>query len=146
MNIWIPFTEIEAATEAAVRPYLVNRIRLTEEDSYVRYFEERWAERRTFINLEHDVVPWPGALDELWACPQPWCAFGYRPGENLAQPDACAYLGCAKIGEALIARLPNVWRDKPAPRVWSNCDCWLTTYARQQRIVVHQHYPAVVNV
>src|SRR5262245_25598563 len=33
-----------------------------------------WELGETFINLEQDVAPWPGALSQMWSCASWWCA------------------------------------------------------------------------
>ena len=57
-----------------------------------------------FIIVEHDIIPWPGALTELSKCDQPWCGFPYRLSDQLPprgqMPRVEAWLGCTKIGRA----------------------------------------------
>ncbi len=42
---------------------------------YAEFFNEVWDRGHVFIIVEHDCLPWPGAIAELWACPQVWCGF-----------------------------------------------------------------------
>jgi len=40
---------------------------------YGRVMASLWERGSEFITIEHDVVPWPGAIAQLWGCPQLWC-------------------------------------------------------------------------
>lgn len=145
MNVFVPYTQLERITRRALSGTGYKAIQMTDDEAYVRYFEERWAKAETFINVEHDIVPWPGALEELWKCPEPWCAHGYRPDDDLTREGYSVFLGCAKISDVLIRALPDCWKMKPN-RHWNNCDSHLTDYARKHGLVVHQHRPAVLNI
>lgn len=145
MNVFVPYTQLERITRCALGGTGFKAIKMSDDEAYVRYFEERWAEGETFINVEHDVVPWPGAIEELWKCPEPWCAHGYMPYDDLTSDSYSVFLGCAKISGKLIQALPNCWKEKPT-RHWNNCDGQLTQYARARGFNVHQHHPAVLNI
>lgn len=43
--------------------------------AYFDLFEKLWSEKETFIIVEHDVVIWPGALHEMYDCPELFCAY-----------------------------------------------------------------------
>lgn len=119
-------------------------VHVDSEDGYARFLQARWAEGRTWVNVEHDVVFWPGALRELWACPEPWCAFGYSENDCFADQSRTMfpYLGCAKLGASLIAATSGVWAQKAG---WLDCDGHLARTARDAGFDVHQHFPSVVN-
>lgn len=51
--------------------------------AYGHHFTHLWNEGKPFITVEHDVVPWPGAIDQLMACPEPWCTHRFPNGANL---------------------------------------------------------------
>lgn len=52
--------------------------------TYGQALERHWQAGEPFINVEHDIVPWPGALEALWSCasPEPWCGYPYLVGES----------------------------------------------------------------
>ena len=74
------------------------------------------------VLVEHDVVIEPGAIDELLACPEDWCAFQVT---YLGQEGGHPGLGCVKFSQALIARHPDamelagqIWDQEHQPRHW----------------------------
>ena len=109
---------------------------------YSEYFRQRWAEGETFINLEHDVVVYPGALKALWDCPEPWCVCDYHLpchwDRDLEKEINGVPLGCMKISKEMIAKTKGHWDEKV---MWDRCDLHLT----KAGFKVHQHRPGVVN-
>lgn len=73
---------------------------------YGRSFAQFWNKGEPFIHLEHDIVPWPGAIQELIDCPEPWCVF------------ESAYLGKTMIGFGIGKYRP----EGRAPKEWSVTD------------------------
>jgi len=51
--------------------------------AYGDWFSQLWDAGEPFITVEHDIVPWPGAVDALDACPEPWCTHRFPNGSNL---------------------------------------------------------------
>jgi hypothetical protein len=141
MKIFVPFTKLPLATAEALKKYDTYFINMVDSHSYFKYFVKRWKEKESFINVEHDIVPWPGAIDEIEKCQQIWCGYGYNKGENIV---LSPYLGCVKIGAGLIELLPGVWNEREKEsREWGNLDVWLGKYAWNRGIKIHQHYPSV---
>lgn len=50
---------------------------------YPALFSDLWNAGDTFITVEHDIIPWPGAIDGLISCPEPWCTHRFPNGGNL---------------------------------------------------------------
>src|SRR5580698_9244916 len=117
MLICIPYTQIVDATMIFALHYGADALsfKLDDDWAYTRYFQDRWDDGRTFINLEHDTVPWPGAPEVLWACEKPWCAYGYTM--KVEQKHGSS-LGCTKFSAELMAQLPDVWRDMLVCGYW----------------------------
>lgn len=102
-----------------------------------------WERGEPFIVNEHDVLPWPGALDELAACPEPWCGFSYYRGVHTRVPT----LGCVRFG-AEVLKLPNPlaeegWPYDTFPRGWDYCDQRVARVLQAAGFTWHQHFPAV---
>ena len=86
MTVYVPYTELKESTQV----YL-SHCKIWEDSeiffvdvsngpwAYIDYFQDRWDECSGFVNLEHDVVPWPGAVSALLCCSEPWCFYGYSP-------------------------------------------------------------------
>lgn len=81
-----------------------------------------WSLGEGFILIEHDIVPWPGALQAMWDCKSEWCGYPYpyytrnRVGsrERLIRSHSC---GCVKFSDALV----RGWPDLPTEREWAKC-------------------------
>jgi hypothetical protein len=135
LRLFVPHTAVQPATRIALARYPATYVELPKSD-YAGYWRERWTEGQTFINVEHDVVPWPGALDALWRCESDWCAYGYQTDE---QESAFPYLGCVKFSAAFIALFPDVWNGAQG---WTDLDAWL---ALRADFPVCRHKPGVTN-
>lgn len=83
-----------------------------------------------FLVVEHDVIPWPGALAELQACPREWCAVPYRI--HGAFMDG---LGCTKFPAIAVDR--DDWRSLHGT-------VERTLHARDVR--VHRHWPPAAHL
>jgi len=144
MRIFVPYTKIQPATKICLKPYDYTPIKLKGNYDYSQYFKDRWLERESFINVEHDSVLWPGAIESLENCISPWCAFDYRSDTNWdSEYDNglmhSYQLGCMKITPYLIDHTPGIW-DEPID--WHHIDTHLFTQANMK---CHQHFPGIVN-
>lgn len=156
--LYIPYTQLREATAVflhqvrAYEPgYRVNCVDLSSGNGwgYLNHLQQCWEAGETFLNLEHDVVPWPGALDSLTGCDRPWCFFHYLPGID-EMANRTAVFGLVKFDASLIAALPEVWQDMRVvyakrPQPWRYCDVFFFDYATERGFRPHQHYPPVVN-
>ena len=163
MKVWVPFTNLNPATAYVVQGLpSYELVDVSGSDTaYVDFFQSRWDEGKDFISMEHDIVPWPGAIDQIAQCKAPWCVFMYDPVEDaMSRPN----LGLVKIGADLIKMIPDVWRvmgtaergvprrygaifgAMPCNRTWMYCDQQLFFHAITRDIYPHQHFPPVVNV
>jgi len=140
--IFVPFTRVKPLTDFVLRPYSVTAVKMEDRTSYPDYWQERWDAGEAFINVEHDVVPWPGAIEELDACPEDWCAFGYHPRTTFE--GQTVILACCKFREPFIAATLGVW-EQVSPRDYAMCDSHLSGFARQRGLRCHQHFPPVVH-
>lgn len=50
-------------------------IELVDDYDYWRFYKKVWGE--PFIVVEHDVMPWIGAIEQMKKCPMQWCAVPY---------------------------------------------------------------------
>lgn len=168
MNIFVPFTTVQPHTMVAMLWYLHHTqfVDVSGDDwAYVRYFEQRWRERKTFINIEHDVVPGPGVIDSMWSCPHDWCVEDYQ-GPPPAPPSVANCFGSVKFSQHFIESVPNVWRDyrngrhetfveslvTPADaqvgQAWRFLDVYMFDYLQTQHpdeFAPHHHWPLCVH-
>jgi hypothetical protein len=119
------------------RPELVD---VSADDGYLNLMRRLWKERKPVIIVEHDIVPWPGALEELWHCPCVWGAFSYHLHGGIGVFHG---FGCTKITPELMNAVPTVW-DAPTP--WNMLDQVLALAALNEEYIPHPHRPPVTHL
>lgn len=143
LKIYVPYTNLSEATRIALINYDYIPVDLNNRE-YSEFLSERWQEGESFVTVEHDVIPWPGAIESIIDCPEPWCGYAYHTGASL---DPHMYwhpmLGCTKIGKEFISRTPGCWDASVA---WYDCDVQLATRGYAARMSPHRHYPGVVHI
>jgi hypothetical protein len=117
------------------------------EESYWSLLCGLWLEQQSFIIVEHDIVPWPGAIEEIWNCPLPWCAFSYHRHVSELRRGVGDYhgFGCVKFSAELMKRLPEVW-TKCERRHWSKLDTHFEHFTYVAGIRPHHHRPPVIHL
>lgn len=75
--------------------------------NYGAMFALTWDLGHPFIVVEHDIVPWPGALRGLLECPEPWCTHAYPLGVG----NVTTSFGIGKYTPKGPA--PAEWRETP---------------------------------
>lgn len=141
MRVVVPFARLHV-TEQVLRSYRVpvEFVRLDDDDAYRRLLHELWAARETVVIVEQDIVPWPGALEELYGCMGLWCACAHPLFGGLGIYHG---LGCTKISGQLMARLPDLW---DLSGHWSTLDQRLYFAARDIGEEPHPHRPPVIHL
>lgn len=145
MNIWVPATEIQTVTQICLRNYQHYVCDVSASPfSYCEYFQKRWSEQRTFINVEHDIAFWPGSLEALWDCPHLWCAYGYHLNDNFSDHyrTLFPYLGMVKFDKEIIINSSNIFDEM---KEWLGFDQIVAERLRGRGFDVHQHYPPIIN-
>ena len=126
-RIAVPFTQLRAETVIALHGQEVTYAPMTTDQSYFELLRDLWAEGKTFIIVEHDIVVTPDTIPELAACDHEWCAmaFPYRG-------DTAWSLACTKFSASLIARFPDLMAEvggmhdaKHPPGHWCRMDAWI---------------------
>ena len=148
-NIVVPYSNatLDSAVHKAVRlNFQVQGLRpryermdgtLDSDFAYDRFFRSIWAEGESFIIVEHDILPWPGATQQLWGCPEPWCGFPYMVKGSLN-----AYLGCVKFDPSRLGECPL----PDEALLWSKLDMQIITRLSERGFHGHLHEPAVVHL
>lgn len=146
MLVVVPFVpgRLHPVTAAVLRSYTdVNVMWVNvgdDDDAYRRLLKRIWGERQTVVIVEQDVVPWPGAIDELHHCMGEWCSCAYRIHGGYG---VYHHLGCTKLSAALMQKLPDIWDQ---PRHWASCDVHLRWQADQIAVLPHPHRPPVIHL
>lgn len=107
-----------------------------------------WRKGAAFTVVEQDIIPASSQLDELDACPEPWCGFAYANTDRYA-----AWLGCTRFRASLVSRYPDLFTEVEAMRsgyvaprhwVWLADRVFAALYRHGERI--HVHLPPVVHL
>lgn len=113
MKIVVPYVQLHPDTVAAVwaefQPgdEIVWADTSASDAAYFQLLMEHWRQGQTFINLEQDKVPAPGALRELFDCESPWCTYPHlaHQGDWVAEQPT---LGCTKFAAELMSKHPDL--------------------------------------
>jgi hypothetical protein len=104
----VPFADPDpVAFEAVKRNLLVQRIPARFDDvgqdeyAYARWFQSLWKLGHDFIIVEHDVLPWPGAITKLEQCVNVWC------GLNTSLQ--CTKFSPSRLGDCPVSE-PTHWQ------------------------------------
>jgi hypothetical protein len=141
IRIYLPYTKVFPATLISLIGYNYTPVFTDPNDDYSlhKFFVNRWAEKETFIIVEHDVVVWPGAIEAIWNCESDLCLYDrHLPIHRKRVLTTEAPLACMKISKKFIEDHPNLW-DKPI--VWNETDIEIV----KTGVNLHQHFPSVVN-
>lgn len=146
---------LPAIVRDGLRPWPVD---VSSDDlAYWRLLAGCWRLGRPLLIVEQDTEPHRGALRELLACPEPWCAYSYPVAwGGLAETyGAPIGLGCTRFAGELLAAHPELLaRDVPAYTAAGGRDgrCWrvLDSAIAQQlrgphRLEPHRHTPDVTH-
>ena len=150
MRVVVPYVslwpETKAALDATGRTIEYVNLGRDNMTAYGDLLANVWHEGRGFLVVEQDIVPFPGAMDELEACPEPWCGRPYWIGTQFD-----AYLGFTKFSDALVREQPGVTDaidqlpfDGTPKRYWGRLDTRLSQVLRDNYgLHIHKHYPCV---
>lgn len=132
VNIFIPFTKLEARTLLAFKGKRCQVVPIVGEFGYAEYFKERWQEGRSFINVEHDIVPDWELVTELMACPQSICLTKCLLDQSWLHH---WHLGCVKISDRFIAEHPIDWGKQR----YTDCDgtIWTAYGGDEKPVCIH---------
>lgn len=149
-SCYVPYTSLGNATRMFLAspqtmPVPVTMVDVSrDERDYHQYLATAWSHGGTFINFEHDIVPWPGAIQSLLDCPHPWCFFGYQDQlKDTVAEAGCAMFGLVRFRRQIIEGLLGAWSCPPLH--WRQCDIHFYDYATKNGWRPHQHLPSVFN-
>jgi hypothetical protein len=114
-----------------------------EPDGYWRCLLDAWAENESFIVLEGDKHPTPGALAELWECPHLWCVYPVSMRDS-TEPSPYPALACAKFDSSLMLHAPLLMEHVGevdvglGEREWSRLDMVVAAFL-SNLAVAHYH-------
>ena len=80
------------------------------ETAYWELLAARWALGETFICLEQDKIPTPGAIQELWNCKNLWCSYRVFIQQTSVSGNYPS-LSCVKFDKNLMNEYPSLLED-----------------------------------
>lgn len=153
MKLVVPYTD---KLKAIVRDVLLDNYKLPARFEYVgdndfsywKLMRQLWSEHEDFVIVEHDVLPWPGAVEELLGCPYNWCSLGYKI--NVTSTGRAGYgayhtFGCTKFSTGLMDAMPKVW-DSFESHHWKHLDAQFYTHATAICQSPHPHRPPAIHL
>jgi len=109
--------------------------------NYQYLLREIWKKREPVVIVEHDILPWPGAIEELWQCSCAWGAYTYQLHGGLGIYHG---FGCTKLTPQLMQAVPDVWEGDLMN--WDVLDQHLFFAARAAGFEPHHHRPPVIHL
>ena len=109
--------------------------------AYWELLSDLWAEGESFVVVEHDIIIRHDTLDELEACPEPWCGFpvAYLGGEYPG-------MACVKFTDRIISACPGALiqsgrmsTDQHSPGHWCTTDHFLQMVVLPAAVGHHKH-------
>ena len=108
-----------------------------------RYFwllQAFWFRKAGMLTIEHDIVPYEGAIESLQECSEPWCAVPYQVGINVG-----TWLGLTKFSPEIMAAVPDAF-DRMERTEFNAIDGQLLPYLWSKGYHVHPHWPAATHL
>lgn len=134
------YTQLRPETKAALPPdaMIVDVSDGPGEDNsrYYWLLQALWFRKEGMLTVEHDVVPYEGAIEGLLTCEQPWCAVPYQVGINIG-----TWLGLTKFAPEIMVAVPDAF-DRMERTAFDSIDGQLLPYLRQKGYRTHVHWPA----
>ena len=137
MKIIVPYTIVHAALRE-VLDSLAIKVQFEyvgrNEGAYHALLSRLWLEGETFMIIEHDVLPVPGIVEEMWNCNNSWCGAQYIIGGGfMAHP-----LGFTKFDARMINAWPGLIDELPA-KSWRVLDGKIYEAAYKAHLSLHPH-------
>lgn len=154
MHVTVPFTigknawALQAVKLALAQDGVAAQFEhMTDGEAYYRLLKRLWTAGEGVITVEHDVVVYPGAIQSLVDCPEPWCTLPYYCSVGWIVDG----LGATKFAAEFTREHPD-FLDPPFP----TCCNHVTNYCGLDRTITHKmeemglkphvHLPGVVNL
>lgn len=144
-RVLMPYTRLNPHIVGTIRGrygIALELVEMTDDEHYWRLLSELWHVGEDVIIVEHDCLPWPGALEELEACPAHWCSYTYAINGGYGIHHA---FGTTKLSGALMRKVPDVWRAADDRR-WHTLDAQLCRAALLAGETPHPHRPPIIHL
>ncbi len=146
MNVLVPHIghAVELAETLSNQGIRATFIDTSDPEGYYQMLSRAWRHGQTFILIEQDKIPAPGAVSELWDCPEPWCSF---PVSMRGTVETSPYpsLSCTKFDAVLMEADPFLMLDVGevdfgfGEREWSRLDMGVSAHLEMTGFRCHWH-------
>jgi hypothetical protein len=115
-----------------IEPYV--RV-LSAPTDYAHLMAELWQDGETFVIVEDDIAPWPGAVAQMCDCPRFWCGYYYTlPGRWDPEDDGpykslWGTTGCYKVTDDVLLAAPDLYK-RFEHHTWDTLDVGLIAALR----------------
>jgi hypothetical protein len=113
IDVLVPWADgsphVQVLANLSAQGVTFKAVRMHTDQDYPHELAAWWADGRPFVVVEHDICPWPGAIDQLAECPQPWCALPYIEATRLAAFLGCTYFDPARLGPSVPLIEGDTW-------------------------------------
>jgi len=138
--VYVPWTRQYPECRVALEPAAPVYVDVSADPhDYWRLVRALWGEREPFILVEHDVIVGPGTIEELRACPEPWCAFAIHSVDVGTGMSWVATFGCVRF------RPSGDW-PLPEPVTWTWLDMETEDALHKRGWMKHVHWPLLATV
>lgn len=110
-----------------------------QDSSYYDLLHSLWHEGETFVIVEHDIIPWPGAVTAIYNCPEPWCTYPYNNQTDRS-------LGCTKFSAQLLQDHPGALDEPTYDKSWTRLDVYIGHKLSSLGLTHHIHKPNVAHL
>jgi hypothetical protein len=150
MKIICPYTTLTEGTEMVLKAEHRNEVEFVDvsatQESYFWLMHRCWKEAQTFVVIEHDIVPWPGAIRAIHDCESILCAYQAPIGTFNGEYSGLG-LGVWKLGKSLLEKFPDHLDDPTLTRLWHKVDGeMISRLVYDKGIEIHYHHPPVVHL
>lgn len=118
--------------------------------AYWRMLLYCWQAPGDTVVVEHDMLPADGVVDEMIACPEPWCTSPYRASPNKKELDIVDGLGCVKFSVTLksnefdLMRVVGEMSEHGLPaKIWKRLDVRIAKALRARGYGPHTHQRSI---
>jgi hypothetical protein len=136
VNVYVVTPEPDCPAHRALAQEGVEHLELLCEGDYDygNYLTDLWNNEKTgFVLIEHDIIPWPGAIQAMKDCQAPGCTHRVP-----IQPGNVGLCGLTAMKIMPIGRAPSEWRRTH----WQYLDGMVIPYIHQmKRQFAHVHEP-----
>lgn len=148
MKILCAYVDLEWPVEFMLRAEHPNDVTWADcsggDDAYFEAVKSMWNQGETFVIVEQDILPWPGALKEIYECSHRFCILWTPHWQSINRDGSWTYAhGIVKYGSGLINQIPNYFNEYAETHHWSQFD-WniVATYGSE----IHYHWPPVIHL